>query len=237
MTLPLNTSPTYTLSLPSTGAEVKFRSFRVKEEKNLLIAQQSEDLVVMIDSLKAVLESCIISGAVVNDMPAFDLQYVFSQVRAHSVGEIVEVGFKCDDCEDEKAFVRVKIDLTKLEVHRPEGHTNKIDLFGDVGVIMKYPKIDLLKKIETLQGSEFEEMFTIVIDSIEAIYDTEEVHYAKDQSRSDLVEFIENLTSEQMKKIQTFFSTQPTLTHKVSFRCPVCEKAHEKEVGGMVNFF
>ena len=237
MALPINSTPIYTLTLPSTGKQITYRPFLIKEEKALLIANQSEDTKVMIDSLKQVIKSCIKDDVDVDTFATFDLEYVFTQIRAKSVGEIVELFIRCDTCTDEKAVASVNIDLTQIEVSKNPDHTNKIELFGDVGVIMKYPTVDLIKRLEQAGDKNIDEVFGIVIECIESIYDTDQVYNAKDASKAELLEFLNNLSSEQFQKIQSFFETMPKLKKEVDYTCPVCGKAHHKVLEGLQSFF
>lgn len=235
--LPINTTPIYTLTIPSTKQEVKYRPFLVKEEKALLIAQQSEDESVMIDTLKSILQDCIKTEIDVNQLAMFDIEYIFAQIRARSVGELVDLIFKCDTCEDEKAKVKITFDLTALSVEFPEGHTSQIELFDGVGIKMKYPDMTLLKKARDTQSNDVAEVFDVVVDSIDFIYTAEDIYYAKDQSRQELMQFIENLTTDQFAKIQAFFETMPKLRQNVDYNCPVCGKEHHKYLEGINSFF
>lgn len=237
MALPMNSTPVYTIKVPSTGKEFKFRPFLVKEEKILLIAQQSEDLLVMVDSLKQVIKSCSKSDVDINTLASFDLEYIFTQIRAKSVGENVELLLKCDTCEDDKAVVKINIDLTKLEVTKPENHNNNIMLFDDVGIVLKYPSLDILKLLESDTKNEMDDIFSVVADSIDSIYNTTEVFHAKDQTKDELLDFLNNLTSEQFSKIQLFFETMPRLKQDIEYTCPVCQKKHEKLLEGLSSFF
>ena len=237
MALPMNNTPTYTLVLPSTGKEVKYRPFLIKEEKTLLLAHQSEDPKVMIESLKDVIKSCLKDDTDVEKFATFDIEYVFTQIRAKSVGEIAELMIKCDTCTDEKAVAKVDIDLTKIEVKKSPEHTNKIELFADVGVIMKYPTIDIIKKLENIDNANLDEAFDIIIECIDAVYDTEQVYHAREQSKEELLQFLNNLSSEQFSKVQKFFETMPKMSHAVDYKCPVCGKEHHKVLEGLNSFF
>jgi hypothetical protein len=239
MALPKQNAPTYTIEIPSSKQPFKFRPFLVKEQKALLLAQQSEDVVVMADTLKSVIASCAQSKIDVDKLAVFDLEYLFSQIRAKSVGEVVELFFFCDTCDDDKAKVKISIDITKIKVENTEGHTNKIELFDDVGIVMKYPSIDVVKNIQKLTKPEndIDLVLDIVTECIDYIYDTNEVYYAKDQSKTELSDFINNLTGEQFEKIEKFFDTMPKLEHKVKYSCPVCRKEHNKVLEGLNSFF
>jgi len=237
MALPMNNTPTYTLVLPSTGKEVKYRPFLIKEEKALLLAHQSEDPKVMVESLKGVIKSCLKDNIDVDTFATFDIEYVFTQIRAKSVGEIAELMIRCDTCEDEKAVAKVEIDLTKIQVEKDQAHTNNIELFDDVGVLMKYPTIDVIKKLENLDSANLDAVFSIVIECIDAIYDSSQVYHAKEQSKEELLQFLNNLSSEQFAKVQKFFETMPKLRHGIDYKCPVCNKEHHKVLEGLQSFF
>jgi hypothetical protein len=240
MALPINNTPTFNLVIPSTGKSVRYRPFLIKEEKHLLIAQQSEDLMVMIDTLKEVIKSCVLDPIDVDDLATFDLEYMFTQIRAKSVGEIIELLFPCDEDhgeQNDKAIVKVKIDLTSIVVEKSADHTNKIELFGDVGVMMKYPTIDGMKKLEKTNTEDLDAVFAVIADSIDFIYQGEEIFYAKEQSKEELLQFLNNLTSEQFLNIQKFFATMPRIKKQVQYNCPICGKAHDKTLEGMQSFF
>ena len=237
MALPLNVTPSYQLEVPSTGQRVNYRPFLIKEEKTLLIAQQSEDPKVMVESLKEVIKSCIKDDINIDSLALFDLEYIFTQIRAKSVGEVVELVFPCDTCTDEKAKTKVTIDLTKIQVVKSEDHQTTIPLFGEVGVMMKYPNMDTLQKLESLDVTDFNTIFSVVAESIDAIYNNEEVFYSKDQTKEELLEFLGNLTSEQFGKVQKFFETMPKMKQDVEYKCPVCGKEHKKTLEGLQSFF
>jgi hypothetical protein len=226
--------------VPSSGVSVKFRPFLVKEEKALLIAQQSEDIGVMIQTLKGIINTCVLDTLDVDKLATFDLEYMFTQIRAKSVGEIIELIFPCDidhGEDNEKARVKVSIDLTTLIVEKDPNHNNKINLFGDVGVVMKYPTMDVMKRLENLDTNDLDKVFSVVADSIDYIYQGEEIFYGKEQKHEELLQFLNNLTSEQFVKVQQFFATMPRIKKEIEYTCPVCQKQHRKMLEGMQSFF
>lgn len=237
MALPMNTTPVYTLTVPSTGKQLKFRPFLIKEEKTLLIAQQSEDTSVMVESLKEVIQSCIKDEIDVNGLATFDLEYIFTQIRSKSVGEIIDLMLLCDTCTDEKAVAKVSIDLTKIQVEQNPEHKSKIHLYQDVGIVMKYPTLDILKKMESVNTNDLDEVFNIVVDCIDFIYNEEEVFHAKEQTKQELLDFLNNLSSDQFAEVQKFFETMPKLKHEIDYECPVCSKKHHKVLEGLNSFF
>jgi len=240
MALPMMSTPTYNLVIPSTKKSVKYRPFLVKEEKSILIAQQSEDVVVMVDTLKDVIKSCILDKIDPDSLATFDLEYIFTQIRAKSVGELIDLFFPCDvdhGDDNEKAKVKISIDLTKIEVEVPEGHTNKIELFGEVGVMMKYPTIEVIGKLEKTDHDDLDNIFDIVASCIDFIYEGDKIHYAKEQKKQELLDFLYNLNSEQFVKIQNFFATIPRIKKEVEYDCPLCGLHHKKVLEGMQSFF
>jgi hypothetical protein len=237
MALPSNITPTYNLTIPSNGEQVRFRPFLVKEEKALLIAQQSEDENVMLDTLKDVIKWCIKDDINIDKLAIFDIEYIFMQIRAKSVGEIVELLFKCDTCEDEKAKVKISFDLTKLKVEKDEKHSSTIELFDGVGIKMKYPDVSLMRKAREMNESNIQQIFDIIIECIDFVFTSDEMYYAKDQTKKEMIDFLESLTSAQFVKVQKFFETIPKLRQIIEYECPVCNKHHKKHLEGINSFF
>lgn len=240
MALPMMTTPTYTLVVPSTDATVKYRPFLVKEEKALLIAQQSEDPVVMINTLKDVIKGCVQDNIDIDKLAIFDLEYMFMQIRGKSVGETIDLVFPCDldhGEQNEKARSTVTLDINDIKVEKSGEHTNKIELYDNVGVVMKYPTINVLKKLEGLDENDLDKVFDIMAYSIEYIYDADQIYYAKEQNHEELLQFINNLNSAQFVKLQKFFETMPKLRKEIQYNCPVCGRHHVKLLEGIQSFF
>lgn len=236
MTLPMYKHPVYTTTLPSTGKQIKFRPFLVKDEKNLLLAQQSEEELNMIDTLKSVIADCILDKEVnVEDLAIFDLEYMFTQLRAKSVGEEVELIFTCknEECK-EKTKISFKIEP---ELIKPEGHSNKIDLFDDVGVVMKYANASILKDISQLDMTNPDQILNLIVNCIDYIYDAESVYPAKEQKKQDLIKFVEGLPRAPTDKIRKFFETTPRLQQTIKYDCPKCATHNEYVVEGIDSFF
>ena len=234
------TTPTYTLVVPSTDATVKYRPFLVKEEKALLIAQQSEDPVVMINTLKDVIKGCVQDNIDIDKLAIFDLEYMFMQIRGKSVGETIDLVFPCDldhGEQNEKARSTVTLDINDIKVEKSGEHTNKIELYDNVGVVMKYPTINVLKKLEGLDENDLDKVFDIMAYSIEYIYDADQIYYAKEQNHEELLQFINNLNSAQFVKLQKFFETMPKLRKEIQYNCPVCGRHHVKLLEGIQSFF
>lgn len=236
MSLPMYKYPTYTLELPVTKKKIKYRPFLVKDEKNLLLAQQSEEEINMLDTLKGVIANCVLEKNFdVDELPIFDIEYIFTQLRAKSVGENVELIFTCqnEECK-EKTKISFKIN-PQLVV--PEGHTNKLDLFDDVGVVMKYANTSMLKQIQSKDLSDPDTVVKLIAESIDYIYDAESVYQSKDEKIEDLMKFVESLPRNATEKIQKFFLTTPKLQQKVSYDCPKCSHKNTYDVEGIESFF
>jgi len=220
MSLPIIATPTYTLKQPSTGKQISYRPFLVKEEKLLLMATQiddeSEAASEAVKAIKQIIENCCEGLDNIEDLPLFDLEYIFLQLRAKSVGEVVEPEIVCSECG---GHIKLSIDVSKIKVVKPEGHKFDMKITDDVGVKMKYPSFDLFQR--RMVGSDFtvEQLFDILIDCIDCIYTEEEVHSINDYSRAEVVTFLESLSQEQFKKLQDFFETIPRVEHVAKYTC------------------
>ena len=215
MALPTIAVPKYQLKIPSSGKEVSYRPFLVKEEKILLIAMESDKEEEMTTAIKDIIHNCVYEDLDVKNMPMFDIEYIFLQLRAKSKGEIVDLSFECGKC---KKPIAIQVDLSKIEITRTEGHDIKIPLSDDVGVIMKYPSMQLQSIIDQ-EGSDVENIFSTISFCIESIWDKETVYASKDHTREELNEFMESLPDASFKKIQNFFDTVPVLKHELELKC------------------
>ena len=236
MALPKLTTPTYELEIPSTDEKIKYRPFLVKEEKILMIAMETDEQSAIINAVKEIVSACTFDVLDVSKMPMFDVEYVFLNIRAKSVGEISKIKLRCPD--DEKTFVDTDIDLTEVKVQVEDGHTNKIELTEDMGMVMTYPTID---SFQTAGVSEIsaENMIDLIGTCILEIYEDngEKVYEAKDSTKKELVEFIEQLNSKQFMKVQEFFDTMPKLKHTVTVKNPKTKKESEVTLEGLNDFF
>lgn len=223
--------PVFSLTIPSTKKKVQYRQFTVREEKMLTQAEESEDLSVIANAVKEIIEACVKGIPDASQLALFDVEYIMTKIRAKSVGEVIDLNLPCDiDSSHPRAMVRV--DLDKIEVKIPDDHKNRFDLTETLGVVMKYPSLENLSQVE---DAELDEMIAMCIDSI---YTPEEVFYAKDQTREELLEFVQSLTSAHAKEIEDkFFRTMPVYEHWVEYECPGCGHKHRKVIRGMANFF
>jgi Zn finger protein HypA/HybF involved in hydrogenase expression len=238
--LPKVNLPIYTTILPSTEETVKFKPFTVKDEKNLLLAQQSEDQDVMLDTITDIVDNCLVTKLDYK-LAIFDVEYLFLQIRSKSVGEISELIFACDECDDEKARVKVSFNLTNIKIVKNENHSKRIPLFDDVGIVMKYPSFAILKKFNDLETEDYQLAFDMIIDSIDYIYDDSELYRQEntpdDKWKIELSQFVEDMTDDMLTKIMLFFQTMPKLSQSVKYTCPKCGLVHDKVMEGIEHFF
>lgn len=213
MPLPKIEHPIYSLVLPSTGKQVSFRPFLVKEEKILLMAKQGGDEREIIKALKQIINNCIVDENIdVEHFATFDIEYFFLKLRSRSVNNIVSLSYK--DFEDEKVYT-VDVDLEGVEVIKDPAHTNKIKLNGGIGVVMKYPSVEILNKLSS--ESEEEVAFDVIKQCIDTVYDQENVYNAKDFSEQEIDEFVQNLDVNSLEKMLEFFKTMPRLHYEVKY--------------------
>ena len=236
MALPQVNTPTYELAVPSTDKKLKYRPFLVKEEKILLMAMEAQEQPGIIEAVKQIVKSCTFGKFDMFNAPMFDVEYIFLNIRAKSVGEVSTVNLRCLD--DKETFVPTEIDLTKVEVEMKEEHNNKIELTEEMGMIMTYPTLDSFADYEgTVVNAS--NMIDIIASCVAQIYDKggEDVYEAKDSTKQELIDFVEQLNSKQFQDVQKFFDTMPKLTHTVKIKNPKTEKESEIVLSGLNDFF
>ena len=237
MPLPKIVTPTYELKLPSSGQEIKFRPFLVKEEKLLVLALETEDSKQITNAIKAVISDCIQTKNVgIESLPTFDIEYLFLNIRGKSVGEEVEVNVVCPD--DGETEVKVNINLEDIEVKYDETHSKTVKI-DDVYVMdMKYPSLDqFVKNNFEFDSPDMDQSFELIASCIDKIYSEEEVWSADDVSIKEVVEFLEQMNSNQFKEIEKFFSTMPKLSHVVEVKNPNTKKKNKVTLEGLSSFF
>ncbi len=239
MPLPKINTPTYELVLPSNGKKIKYRPFLVREEKILIMAMESEDMKQITSSIVQILGDCIITKDVkVESLSTFDIEYLFLNVRAKSVGETVEVNVTCPD--DGETQVEMKIAIDSIKVQKTRGHKNIIKLDDELMMKLKYPSMDqfIESNFETSEkGSEVSQSLSMITSCIDMIYNEEESWEASDCTRKELDEFIEQLNTKQFKEVEKFFSTMPKLSHKVKVKNPNTDVESEVVLEGLASFF
>ena len=237
MPLPKISTPTYELELPSTGQKIKYRPFLVKEEKLLLLALETEDNKQITNAIKTVIKNCIeTKGIKVETLPTFDIEFLFLNIRARSVGEEIEVNLICPD--DGETTVPVSINVDDIKVEKNKNHHKQIKLDDSLMMDMKYPSLDqFIKNNFDLNGNTMEQSFELVADCIDKIYSEEEVWSSSDVTREEMVDFLEQMNSLQFKQIEEFFETMPKLSHKVKIKNPKTKVESEVVLEGLSSFF
>jgi hypothetical protein len=236
MALPQVALPTYELEIPSNGKKIKYRPFVVKEEKLLLLALETNDEKEIENAVRNLLKGCIQTRVKLDELASFDLEYIFLNIRAVSVGEVVEMNITCED--DGATQVRYNLNLTDVKVTKPEGHSNKIMISDTMGVIMKYPSFDEFVKISIIgQSPTADNVIQIMANCIDQIFEGEEVYDSSTTSKKEFVEFLEGLTNQQFEDIQKFFDDTPRLEHSFKIRNPNTGVENDITISGLSNFF
>ncbi len=233
MALPKLNTLTYELELPSTGEKLKYRPFLVKEQKALMIAQESEDNKAMENTFAQIINDCVLDDIDPYVMPMFDIEYIFLRIRGKSVGEKVKLNVLCPD--DKKTRVDVEIDLEKVNVQMDEDHTNIINLTKDIKLIMKYP---CLKDMSVFgEGAETSNLFDMVKRCVHEIHDGDTVYNKVDISEKELDEFIDSMSTENFEQVSKFFNTMPKLLHEIEVKNPKTKKKNKIPIEGLQSFF
>ena len=239
MPLPKINTPTYELELPSTGKKIKYRPFLVKEEKILLMALESEDMKQISNGIIQILNDCIMTrGVKVQTLATFDIEYLFLNVRAKSVGETVEVNVTCPD--DGETAVEMEIEIDSIKVQKNKDHKNIIKLDDKYSMKLRYPSFDQFidNNFEVNDNvSDVNKSLDMITSCIEMVYDEEESWSASDCSKKELAEFVDQLNSKQFKQIETFFTTMPKLSHTIVVKNPNTDVESEVVLEGLASFF
>lgn len=233
MNLPKLETPKYQLTVPSTKKEVNFRPFLVKEEKILLIAQESGEESSYIKAMRDIVESCTFGEIDIKNLTSFDLEFIFLKLRAKSVGEDTEIGIMCSECGEENI---IKVNLDEISPTKSEPLPNKIELTDSIGIVPQYINIDSLIKIADTKDQG--DILTQTISAtIESIYDESNVYPISEASDNDVKEFIESLNREQLEKIEALASSMPRIEKTISFKCKKCGAENKETLSGIDSFF
>ena len=238
MPLPKISTPTYHLELPSTGKEIQYRPFLVREEKLLVLALESEDTKEITTAIKNVIRACIKTKEIkVEELPTFDIEFLFLNIRGKSVGEEIEVNILCPD--DGETYAKVSIAIDEIEVQRNESHDKTIQIDDELSMDMKYPSLDQFIKnnFDFSESSGLDQSFDLVAACIDKIYNEEEVWDSAETSQKEMVEFLDQMNSSQFKKIEQFFETMPKLSHEVEIVNPNTKVKSKVLLEGLASFF
>ena len=239
MPLPKINTPTYELTLPSNGKKIKYRPFLVREEKILIIALETEDLKQITKAVLDILDSCILTkGVTIQSLPSFDIEYLFLNVRAKSVGETIEITITCPD--DNETTVNVNVDLDTIKVKKDRKHKNTIKLDDSLSLKLRYPSMDsfIENNFEsTEESNDVKNTLKMITSCIESIYNEEESWSGSDSTQKELEEFIEQLNTKQFQMIENFFSTMPKLSHTIKVKNPNTNVESTVILEGLAAFF
>ena len=233
MPLPKLSIPEYEATLPVTGTKISYRPFLVKEEKLLYLAMESQDNKQMVKAVKTIIKNCTNLKTKVEDLATFEIEYIFLKIRSVAVGETSEFKVTCPD--DEKTQVTVNIPLADVGVEIPDDHNAKILLDDNVGVVMKYPSLDVFIQQNLADNPNIDDIFELAASCIGQVYDKEEVYDSF--SKKEALEFLENLNSEQFQKVQGFFETMPKLSYTLEVVNPETKVKSDIVLEGLASFF
>ena len=236
MALPKLGYPTYELELPSTGKTLKYRPFLVKEEKVLLMALEAKDEKQIINAVKDLIKNCVITRIKVDTLPSFDLEYLFLKIRGASIGENITLTVTCLD--DNETQVETNINIDEVQIFKPEGHDKKIMFDDKTGLVMRYPSMKEFVDREFLQKEmKTDEVYGFIADSIDQIFDDEEVYDSSTTTKKEFRSFVDSLTTKQFEKIQKFYETSPKLSHTFKVVNPKTGKESSYTIEGLQSFF
>ncbi len=238
MPLPKISTPTYELVLPSTGKKVKYRPFLVREEKILILALESENTKQITTAIKSILKECISTrGVKVDDLPTFDIEYLFLNIRGKSVGEALDLMVTCPD--DNETQVPVKIFIDEIQVQRDSKHTQDIKLDDTLTLRMKYPSLNqfIQNNFDFSEDDSVDASFDIISSCIDQVYNEDESWAASDCTKKELKEWIETLNTNQFKEVESFFTTMPKLSHTIKVKNPKTKVESDITLEGLTSFF
>lgn len=238
MPLPKIDLPTYKLRIESLDKEITFRPFVVKEEKILLMALESKDYETSLDAIKQIINNCVFEQLDVDSLPLYEIEYLFLNLRARSIGEVVSLEFVCENTVNEKkckARMEMDVDLLKVAMeHKPNSST--IKLSNEVGIKLHYPTFNVSKTL--IEKSKSKDMpIEILKECTDYLYDDQQVYKIDEMLEGEFEQFVNNLTTEQYKKIKNFFREMPMLRHETTLVCKKCEKEHFIKLEGLLDFF
>ena len=240
MPLPKIVTPSYELTLPSNGKKISYRPFLVKEEKILILAIESNSLKEISRATKDILKNCILTkGVKVDQLPTFDIEYLFLNIRARSIGESIELVVTCPDDGETKVNKTIYID--EIQVKTDDDHNIDIKIDDTYTMRMKYPSLDeFIKNNFDVSGANdisFEESLDIIASCIDVVYNADESWAASDCTKKELSEWLDTLNSNQFKQIETFFETMPKLSHTVKVTNPKTKVESDVALEGITSFF
>ena len=236
MPLPMIVTPSYELNLPSNGKKIKYRPFLVKEEKILILAIESNSMKDISRAIKDVLKNCILTkGVKVDELPTFDIEYLFLNIRSRSIGESIDLVVTCPD--DGKTKVNTQIFIDEIEIKKDKNHNPDIKLDDTYTMRLKYPSLDQFIDDNFNFSEDKDNSFDIISSCIDMVFSEEEAWEAKDCTKKELLEFVERLNSIQFKQVEKFFDTMPKLSHEIEVENPSTKVKSTVKLEGLASFF
>jgi hypothetical protein len=245
MALPKIDTPVYDIDLPLSKKNIRFRPFLVKEQRNLMMAMESDDKETIEKNIKQVLHNCTLSDIVIDELPIIDVEYYFLQLRARSVGETIDTRYRCENLVQNpdkpnptpcNNVMKTSINLLDIKVNKDEKVKDVVQLNSNLSMKLRYPQFSIVEKASRLETAT-DLAFNMVVDSIEYIFDGEQYYYAKETPQQELIEFVESLNQEQFALIEDFFNNLPTLNKTIELDCSKCGFHHTIDVEGLESFF
>jgi hypothetical protein len=241
--LPKIDTPIYEVKLISTGKVVQFRPFLVKEQKLFLMNTENDDVEATIKVIRQVLKNCVLSDIDIDALPVFDLEFLFMHLRARSVSEVVNLKYRCnntikdDKGEDKECGTVNELSFNVLEIQPTinEKHTKKFQLTDKIGIVMKYPTFEIMQKASGKEDSDI--IMDLIYNSIEQVYDEDTVYHMKDNTKDEIIEFVDNLQQKDLENIRNFFDTMPKLQKKIEYKCKKCAYQENLVLEGVQSFF
>ena len=237
MALPKLVTPEYTITVPSTGEEIKFRPFLVKEEKVLLIALESENETTINEAIMNIVKECTFGKSGYTDSPLFDIEYLFINIRGKSVGDVVKVNITCPDDNETKVDIEINLDDINVQMH--DEHTNIVELTENIKMIMSYPTTQTTKVITSRKEgeSETEASFKLLQSCVAEIHESDTIHNKSDISPKEMNEFFESMNQDMLGVVNNFFDTMPKVRHTIKVKNPKTKKTSEVILEGLADFF
>jgi len=240
MALPKIDTPIYEIELPLSKKQIRFRPFLVKEQKNLLMAMESDDSDTIERNIRQVLHNCTLTENIdIDRLPVVDIEYYFLHLRARSIGEVVEGEYICNNQVEDKncgGKMKASFNLLDIKVETSPDHKDIIQLTSNVSIKLKYPEFSLVQKLKDKESA-VDIAFEVIADSIDYVFDGEQYYYGNETAREEMVQFLESLNQNQFASIETFFDNLPIISKKVEMRCGKCGFNHTLNMEGLESFF
>ena len=243
MALPIVSTPTYELTVPSTGEKVSYRPFLVKEEKTLLMAAEDQNVSTITKAMRDIISTCTEGDLDIKNLAPYDIEYIFLQLRGKSIGDVINLNLKKPEsieCEESECpgSTEIKVNVDDIKIDTSKIVDSKIELTEDIGIKLGFPQLDSVQKYTTKGGAmDASAVFKMINDCIEYIWEGKEIYKAKDATKKELNDFIESLNTEQFNKIREFFESMPRLRHEITWTCSKCDKSAPLLLEGIDSFF